>query len=311
MNVKYIDYTEKYLDQIIELWNEEMIYDQISKKKFSSFILEDPNFDANLCILAFDEDNLIGFGYGVKRKVPYQERGLEPKRGWINIVFTKKEYRHNKIATTIVKELEKRLKTMGAEEITLCAYSPNYFTPGIDQRYIDGIKFFESLGYVYKNIGLSMQRCLLDHALTEETKDIIKKLKAEGIEFVHYSSEYATKLLEWALKNFGAGWKNNINNAIKNNEAEEVIIMVLKDKEPIGFCMRQIDGNPDRFGPIGVNEEFRSKGLGGVLIEIMMNDMVKHDVHNMYFLWTLEAKDFYERHGLHIYRTYNLYRKEI
>lgn len=310
-NIEYVNYSDSYLDQIINLWNEELPFDQITKKEYIRQINNDPNFDSSLCILALDDDVLVGYGFGIKRKVPYQERGLEPSRGWINIVFVRKEYRNKSIATKIVNILEERLKSLGTKEITLCAYSPNYFTPGIDERYVEANNLFKKLGYVYKNIGLSMQRSLFDHVLSEETKKQIKDLEKENIIFKHYEDKYEKEFVEFVLNEFGAGWKNNVVTAIKNGEANDLIIMVLKDAHPIGFCMRKIDGHEDRFGPIGVKEEYRSKGLGSVLIEIMMNDMVKHQIHDMYFLWTLEARRFYERHGLKVYRQCNLYRKEI
>ena len=71
-------------------------------------------------------------------------------------------------------------------------------------------------------------------------------------------------------------------------------------------------GNDARFGPIGVAEALRGAGLGGVLIDLQMMEMKKRGIYSFYFLWTHgDAIRFYERHGLNIYRTYQLYRKKI
>ena len=60
--------------------------------------------------------------------------------------------------------------------------------------------------------------------------------------------------------------------AMQKKEAEQTIILCVdKDDQIIGFVMRKIDGNDARFGPIGVKEELRSKGLGGVLLDLMIS----------------------------------------
>lgn len=76
--------------------------------------------------------------------------------------------------------------------------------------------------------------------------------------------------------------------------------------------MRKIDGNDARFGPIGVKESVRSKGIGGILFDLQMREMQKRGIYYAYFLWTHgAAMRFYERHGMSVYRTYQLYRKNI
>jgi ribosomal protein S18 acetylase RimI-like enzyme len=311
--IEYKNYDQKYLSEVVELWNKQLVYDPITIKRFEQIILFDENFNEELFKLALNNDKVVGFIWGVKRKFPYLERGTEPERGWINFVAVDEDYQGLKIAKKLIELEEEQLKSMGTKEVTLCAYSPNYLNPGIDLKYEKGISLFEKVGYDFKGEAVSMQRTLWDFTLNSAYKEKVKKLNEEGIKLLHYHDAYYSKIINFTLDNFGAGWKRNVLHAMQNNTAEDTIILCVdKNDDIIGYCMRSIDDNENRFGPIGVKEELRSKGLGGILLETMMYDMKKHGINDMYFLWTDgPAQRFYERHGLSVYRTYRLYRKKV
>ncbi len=311
--IQYLNYNQKYLTSLINLWNEELIYDPISRERFLQIIVYDENFDESLALLAVKNKEVIGFVYGVKRKVSYYTRGLEPERGFINYIFVKQQYQRQGIGQNLYNLVENRLASLGAKEITLCAYSPNYLNPGVDINYKKGINFLKNNGYDLEVDAVSMSRNLLNYVMDKKVKDQIKNLKEDGITFIKYQDKYFTKLMIFLEKEFGAGWKRNFILALQNDEAKDtVIICIDKNDEILGYCMRKIDGNDSRFGPIGVATSQRSKGLGGVLFEVMMLEMKKQGIASAYFLWTSGAAiRFYQRHGMEIYRQYKLGRKKI
>ena len=290
MNVKIKSFEMSYLADVLKCWNENLVYDLINEERFTEVILLDDNFDPNLFKVAFVDNQCVGFAFGIKRKIPYLERGLEPTRGWINMIAVNQDYRHQKIGTALVQSLEADLKKLGATEITLCAYSP-----------------FNNEEVV------SMQRDLWDFTMSETTKTKIADLNTQGISIVPYEKKYMLQLQNFLLSQFGAGWKRNALIAMQRHEAEKVILLVVNSEDKIlGFCMRKIDGNDGRFGPFGVDESLRSHGIGGVLFETMMQDMKSRGIPYLYFLWTGgAAMRFYLRHGVKVYRTYRLSRKEI
>ena len=308
-----VAYEQSYLNDIIQIWNEQLIYDTIYKRRFSERILLDENFDSQYFLVAKEDAEIVGFVYGVKRQMPYLERGLEEKRAWINMIAVKHDHQSKGIASELVQELEKRFKLVGVEEITLCAYSPNYFTPGIDKRYEKGLRFFESQNYLLQGEAVSMKCDLWNYHMSEEVVSRIKELEKEGIWIKPYEDAYFSKLIAFASQEFGAGWKRNVLMAMQRGLAEETIFLTVdKEDEIQGFVMRKIDGNDARFGPIGVAQQQRSKGLGSILLETIMNDMRKREIYGMYFLWTSgSAQRFYARHGFEVCRTYQLYKKVI
>lgn len=302
-----------YLPEILKCWNENLVYDLINEERFTNIVLLDDNFDPKLLKVALINNQVIGFCLGIKRKIPYLERGLEPKRGWINMIAVNQDYRRQGIGRKLIESIEKELALFGTKEITLCAYSPNYFTPGIDIRYQEGLLFFDKLGYQSQSEAVSMQRDLWDFQMSQKAKEKRKHFKEEGISIISYEKKYMLKLLEFTLDQFGSGWKRNVLMAMQKHEAEQTILLCVDENENIlGFCMRKIDGHEGRFGPVGIHESLRSKGIGGVLFECMMNDMKSRGIPYLYFLWTSgAAQRFYERYDVKVFRTYHLYRKVI
>lgn len=312
-NIRLESFQQERFQQVLTCWNQSLIYDGIDEERFKQLILLDENFNPDLFLLALNQEKVVGFCYGVRRKIPYLERGLEENRGWIVIMGVLPEYQNQGIGTMLCDEVEKRLKDMGTKEITLCAYSPNYFFPGIDKRYQQAISFFENRNYVYRAESVSMQRSLWDYHMADQYKEKLASLEKDGIHIIRYNDEYMLPLLNYLLENFGAGWKRNALIAMQKKEAEDTILLVVDEQKNIlGFCMRKIDGNDARFGPFGVSEHLRSKGIGGILFEYMMQEMKQKGIYYLYFLWTDgAAQRFYERHDVKVYRTYQLYRKEV
>ncbi len=312
-NIRLESFQQERFQQVLTCWNQSLIYDGIDEERFKQLILLDENFNPDLFLLALNQEKVVGFCYGVRRKIPYLERGLEENRGWIVIMGVLPEYQNQGIGTILCDEVEKRLKDMGTKEITLCAYSPNYFFPGIDKRYQQAISFFENRNYAYRAESVSMQRSLWDYHMADQYKEKLASLEKDGIHIIRYNDEYMLPLLNYLLENFGAGWKRNALIAMQKKEAEDTILLVVDEQKNIlGFCMRKIDGNDARFGPFGVSEHLRSKGIGGVLFEYMMQEMKQKGIYYLYFLWTDgAAQRFYERHDVKVYRTYQLYRKEV
>lgn len=309
--MRIVNFTQTYEQAVIDLWNETLTSDLVSLQKFRKQIIYDDNFDTELCYIALQDDKVIGFLLGTKRKFPYLERGLEPKRGWINVMFVAKDYQRQGIGSKLVDRVENALIELGVDNITLGAYSPNYFFPGIDiEAYQNAIHFFEKKGYVGSEESYSMCKDLHGFYLSDEWRKKKQLAEQKGFIFRNYKNSDAIALLEFAKVNFGGGWKRNALLAMQANEAEDLIYLVLKNDEIVGFAMRKIDGNPMRFGPIGVCEKVRNDGIGGILFELMQLEMCAKGMYHLYFVSTdVPGRRFYERHNVHVFRTYRKYVK--
>ena len=307
-------YKQDYEQQVVNLWNEACTFDSIDIEKFRRQVLFDENFDEDLCYVAIKDKKVVGFILGIKRKFPYLERGLEPTKGWISVIFVAKEYRNQGIGQKLYDTVENKLKEMGVKEIILGAYSPNYFFAGLDpENYLESINFFEKNGYTAGTKHYSMGMNLHGYQVSEKT--LVKKKKAEekGYKFINFDYRYSLELLDFLKNEFGGGWKRNALIAMQKNKAQERILIVLNPEGKICGCSnRAIDDNEMRFGPIGISDSERNNGLGTILLELGMYEMAKKGIYRMYFVTTDEdGRRYYERIGLKVIRTFIDYSKEL
>lgn len=305
-------YTQKDEHAVVALWNRTCTFDAIDVRKFRRQAILDENFDSDLSWVAVEDSKIVGFIYGTKRKFPYMERGLEPERGWVNVLFVDGEYGRRGIGGKLLSYCEAALKEAGCANITLGAYSPNYFFPGVDPgNYPAAIRFFEKHGYIPLEKHYSMGKNLHGYQIPEDTLQKKKEAEQRGYRFIGFDYSYALELLEFLRDEFGGGWKRNALIAMQKEVAEDLILLVLnKENKICGFCMRAIDGNPMRFGPIGISKAERNAGIGGILLDLQCFEMCKKGVYRMYFVTTDEpGKRYYQRHGLGVFRTFVSYKK--
>ncbi len=307
-------YMQEDEEKVVELWNRSCVVDTIDVRRFRRQAILDENFDVELSWVAEENDRILGFIYGTKRKFPYLERGLEPERGWINVLFVDPAYWRQGIGGKLLNICEAELQRRGCKSLTLGAYSPNYFFPGVDSvNYLQAVEFFKKHGYLAQDQHYSMGKNLHGYRLSEETQQKKREAEEKGYRFIAFNYSYTLELLEFLRREFGGGWKRNALIAMQNETAEDVIQLVLNREGNIcGFCMRAIDGNPMRFGPIGIGKKERNAGIGGILLEVQCAEMCKKGIYRMYFVTTDDpGRRYYERHGLEVFRTFTRYEKQI
>jgi GNAT superfamily N-acetyltransferase len=307
-------YNQLFEEQVINLWNQSLFSDTLTAGKFRTQALFDDNFDPQLCRIALEEGRVRGFILATKRKFPYLERGLESGRGWVNVLFVDRPFRRQGIGSRLLEGAEQELAALGAEQITYGAYSPNYFFPGVDcETYPEARGFFEKHGYRAGEKAYSMKKDLQGYRISETTLAKKAELEKRGYRFINFDYRYALDLLEFTKTEFGGGWKRNALISMRNNTAEDCILLVLnRDGKIAGYCMRMIDGNPQRFGPFGIAEAERNSGIGGVLFDLMQFEMSRRGLCQLFFLSTDEpGRRFYERHGVSVFRIFTDYRKDL
>lgn len=312
--MEILNYSQEFESQVVDLWNRTCTFDPIDVKKFRKQALFDDNFNSDLSWVVVDDNKVVGYILAMKRIFPYLERGIEPERGWIDVIFVDKDYQRQKIGSQLLKLAEDKLKEMGVKNITLGAYSPSYFFWGLDpDHYPESILFFEKHGYKGFEEHFSMGKDLHGYQIPEKTKEKIKLAEEKGYKFINFDYKYSIELLNFLKDEFGGGWKRNALIAMQNDIAEDVLFLVLnKDNRIVGCCNRAIDGNPMRFGPIGIAESERNAGLGSILLDLVCFEMCKKGIYRMYFITTDEpGRRYYEKNGLEVFRKFITYKKEF
>lgn len=326
------NYQQRFCHDLLEVWNDTLPYDLVSQDRFMNQVVLDENFDPALALTAFDGEKLIGTCLGIcnvidngenhsqchgipgnnRENTSRTQEGAEPVRGFITALFVAKEYQRKGLGTRLLEECEKRMRSRGVQEIILASYRSHYFTPGVDIQYAPAVSFFESHGYECQGQSVSMARSLLTYSMSDEWKARRRQFERSGIFFQLYEERFLDALLDLTSEQFGSEWTANVLDLVRRKEAEDTIVLARQDDNVLGFCMRAMNGSAARFGPVGVRAECRGRGIGSMLLEVQMMEMRKQAISSFYCLWTGgDAARLYLRHGLKVYRTYNMYHKEL
>lgn len=92
--------------------------------------------------------------------------------------------------------------------------------------------------------------------------DLVKKLESEGIRLTRPKPWKHTAFMESMVKNFGQGWADEADRGFKNDPVS--IIIAMDGDEIIGFAAYEATARC-YFGPTGVLESYRGRGIGKAL----------------------------------------------
>lgn len=304
--MEIIKFEDKYLQQVIDIFNKSYPYYQIDKQMLETVVFNDENYDNELFLLVVEEQEVKGYVIGIYRKYPYLNRGLEEDRCWIlDLSVRDNDY---KVAQLLLEEIEKKLKN---PNIYVGSYSPQYFFYGVDKENDFNRQLYLDNGYRLFENHYWMEKDLKDYKLDERIMTIKDDLQKEGIEFVSCQKEDQKELVKFVEENFTAGWLKNIKRLIDRDILEDHCILAKKDNKIIAYIQRSIDFDEQRFGPFGVDENYRGKKIGTVLLHEMFNQIYAFGYESCFFKSTEDnARRLYEREGMQVKHTFNLCHKK-
>ena len=298
---------------VIALWNKCLIMDPINSENFYKRIIYDVNFDKQKFLLACQNGVPIGFIYGVKRIIPDEVSGLEPGRGWIAAMGVSPSHRRKGTGKALLDSIEASFREDEVKLVDVGTYPNNYICPGIDQSaYPDGISFFAANGYEHKGDCCSMNINLHGYVFPKRYEEKKKALEAKGYVFKQYQPEDAISLFDFMRRDF-SWWLPIVREAIISGRGEKTLILAQNcNGTTVGFVMRAMDGTEERFGPFGVKPSLQGTGLGSVLFNEMMKQMVERRIYYTYFLWTSGRNlEIYTTWGMKVARTFNMMGKTL
>ena len=116
--------------QIVNLWNVSLVKDPITPRRFRNQVLLDANFDPKGLRLAFEDDQLVGCVYAVRRLLPMYGTDLEPDNGWITFFFVHSNHRTSGIGRQLMNEALGFLQSEGSSNCFLCIIRSKLFSAG-------------------------------------------------------------------------------------------------------------------------------------------------------------------------------------
>ena len=302
---------------VVLLWNKMLKRDGISEREFMLKVLGDWNFSPKGCFVAEAEGNVVGFMLGIVRLNPLEGIGMQEELGWITSFFVDEEYQRQGIGSEMLGRVMEYFREMGRKTVNVSTYVPNYFMPGVDvDAYKNGHAFLLKHGFAKREGGdvVGMANELQDMVVPKKVKQQVKDLKTEGIELKMFEEKYAFSLLNFLRREFAGDWASVIVEKMKKGTDKEIIVAVSprgegEEEEVLGY----VQWNGAHFGPFGVSEELRGKGIGSILFWQVVEQMKKAGEHFIWLAWTGgDAARFYqEKGGLHQVRQHEIMVKGI
>lgn len=308
-----VSFRGELLDDVVDLLQQTLHADPIPRSLFVRKVLIDPNFEPEGAPIALLDGEVVGFGLSVARKLPLEDAPPDWDRGYITLLAVHPKHQRQGVGTRLLKAMEDFLRSRDRKVVLISPYAPNYFTPGVDvNAYQGGLQFFLKHGYeeVYRPI--SMDCNLLKLCVPDWVQQREAELQAEGVAVEHYRPHLIPALFRFLRSEFPGDWQRFARDAIAHIETGDspTRLWIAHEKgEVLGYS--HFEG--ERFGPIGVAESQRGRGIGQVLMYKTLQAMRLQGLHTAFFLWSDDrtAKRLYNAAGFVETRRFALLRKEL
>lgn len=120
-----------------------------------------------------------------------------------------------------------------------------------------------------------------------------KKLEESGIKIIRPMTPNKTKVVEWIRENFGEGWADETSAAFTHFPVSCFIAYDVNEQKILGFAGYDCTYR-NFFGPTGVLESARGKGIGGLLFLRCMEAM-RDEGYGYAIIGSAGPVDFYKK----------------
>ena len=323
---KVINYSKKYQSDIINLWNSEVGFIfPITEDMFNQNISNSKYFNMDASFVCLDGEKVVGF---ILCKV-YDNNNIIEKyfdTAFISLMYVARENRKQGIGSFILEKAEEVLKKMNIKKINVGSDIDNFF-PGIPNDF-DNLTdvFFRKRGYNLAGYTHDLVRCINErNEQNYNINDILSKIDGFTIRYAKKSDE--KKVLDFFKKCFYGRWYYEAKEYFDNNDIKEEYLIVIDDKKDVvvGF-LRTNKGLIDKisynimwkkrfnkllgFGPLGVDIEYRKRGLAMSLLKYGTIEAYKDNFSDILIDWT-GLVEFYQKLGFEVWKCYQYAYKNI
>ena len=306
---------------LIGLWNSTMTFDHINESTFRTRVLLDTNFNPEGLLVAEEsradgkaDGQLRGFALSIARQVPLFLQGLEPDVGWITAFGVRPPHRRQGIGRQLLGAALARLTSMGRKCVLISPYTPNYFIPGVDvDAYPEAMAFLQATGWQTASTPISMRAELTGFRIPEDILELEERRANEDRIIVRpVQPADLPELMPFIAKRFGWDWfrfaQEYLLELFGPGSDEMAFLVATQNDRIVGYCQQR----RERFGPFGVAEEMRNKGIGRLLLFRCLATMLTKGFHCAWFLWTgQDAARLYSLAGFRQVRQFAVMKRDL
>ncbi len=304
------------LPALAALLTRAMPRDVISARRLAQNLLLEPHHDPRGLVIAEDsEHGVVGFLYGT-----VAEGGIptDPRTGYLTIGAVDPVVQRRGIGSELLDRVTGHLATRGATRVAVSGYPQAYFWPGVDLEENPGTgAFLTAHGFTPGSVAAAMHRDLDAWALDARARDLVAAREAEGYRFAPATLEDLPETIAFARERFAPDWGEVLRTAVLHRPDATAALLIARhpDGHVVGFATSGVYGDsPERFGPFGVDESQRGKGLGRILLNLTLQRMRSDAAHSAWFLWTGEqtpAASLYRSTGFTTVRRFTTFSREL
>lgn len=301
---------------LVEVARRGLPTDPIAADWLAEYVLLEPRFDPDGLIVAVDgtSDRVLGFCYAVGASAADAN---QPDGGWITILVVDPDARRRGIGGGLVTRAMDFLRRRGARSVAVAGYPTAYFLPGVDpDAYPDGQRLLEAFGFQTVSRPVAMDLGMATYRTPDEVRKLHGTREREGFAFTVAEPGDLPEVIRFASTQFAPDWGQALRESvIRFGRPDRTVIVREPGGSVVGFATYgAYRGLIERFGPFGVAESQRGRGLGTILLHWALTRMRGEGAHSAWFLWTGEdtaAGRLYRAAGFAVTRRFHVLRAPL
>ncbi|MHA1508667.1 MAG: GNAT family N-acetyltransferase [Promethearchaeota archaeon] len=271
--VDYRIFSKDNIQSIHQLFENNSRFFSIPFSYFQRGTLEDDGFDQNLSLILFNlETNKPIAAFIIVKRTEINENHCFFKGCVVD-----KQFRRQGLGSEMFFEFIRRAKETGITQVIYGPSVPDYWQPGVDMRNT-------SLYFFLKKHRFKSQKAIFNLTVS---LDVVKNepvLIKEGYKFERVRPENFEKTYDFVKQQF------------PNNTWATEVKFSFNFNPPTTFIAKDANNNivgwathsqffPGSFGPTGVKESLRGKGIGAILFLWCLWDIKQKGLHTSEIMW--------------------------
>lgn len=194
--------------------------------------------------------------------------------GYVTLIAVRPDYHRTGLGRRLVRVMQSRLETLGVTEIWTGGSQPNYWWPGIDNRYSAAHDLFLNEGYTDVDHAFNMRVALSELVVTNLAVKGISTRRLTLAEFPEFQS--------WMRSSWDGVWDRELELVLRRTPIS--CFVAEEDGAYVGFAAYDTN-RIGSFGPMGSAPAIRGRGVGAALLRLCLRDYFERGDRDCQISW--------------------------